>query len=88
MTAKRKRIEFKVSAPKAKKVQLAGTFNNWSESADPMKKEKSGTWKKVKMLPQGLYEYKYIIDGEWMLDPECSNTVPNEHGTYNSLFEV
>ena len=34
-----------------------------------MKRDKTGTWKKVKMLLQGRYEYKFIIDGEWMLDP-------------------
>jgi 1,4-alpha-glucan branching enzyme len=88
MAPKRKRIEFKILAPEAKQVLLSGTFNQWSESSDPMKRDKTGTWKKVKMLLQGIYEYKFIVDGEWTLDPGCSDTVPNQHGTVNNVIEV
>jgi 5'-AMP-activated protein kinase regulatory beta subunit len=88
MTSKRKRVAFTVSAPKAKKVLLAGTFNLWSDSADPMKREKSGPWKKIKMLPPGTYEYKFIVDGEWTLDPDCPNTVFNQHGTLNNVIAI
>ena len=53
-----------------------------------MKRDKTGTWKKVKMLLQGIYEYKFIVDGEWMLDPGCGDTAPNQHGTFNNVIEV
>ena len=88
MAPKRKRFEFKILAPEAKQVLLSGTFNQWSESSDPMKRDKTGTWKKVKMLLQGRYEYKFIVDGEWMLDPGCGDTAPNQHGTFNNVIEV
>jgi 1,4-alpha-glucan branching enzyme len=88
MTAKKKRIEFGIIAPEAEQVLLAGSFNEWSEGADPMKKDQTGTWKKTKILPQGTYEYKFIVDGVWTLDPNCDKSVPNRHGTYNSVIDV
>jgi 1,4-alpha-glucan branching enzyme len=88
MAVKRVRFEFKVSAPDAKEVMLAGTFNDWSRSSDPMKKDKTGTWKKIKMLPQGTHEYKYVVDGIWMLDRENPRTALNQYGTRNNVVEV
>ncbi len=88
MATKGKRIEFRIVAPEAHQVLLAGTFNHWSESADPMKKDQTGVWKKVKLLSNGNYEYKFIIDGEWMIDPSCCDTALNEHGTLNSVIRL
>lgn len=88
MTAKKVRVEFKVSAPQAQKVLLAGSFNKWSDRTDLMKKDKAGAWIKIKMLPQGTHEYKYIIDDVWTTDPDGARTVPNRYGTDNSIIEV
>jgi 1,4-alpha-glucan branching enzyme len=83
-----KRIEFNIIAPQAETVCLCGSFNNWSEISDPMKKHADGTWKKVKMLSGGTYEYKFLVDGEWTLHPECHDTTPNEWGTENNVLRV
>jgi 1,4-alpha-glucan branching enzyme len=88
MTAKKKRVEFKIFVPEAGQVLLAGSFNKWSESSDPMKKDHTGTWKKVKMLPAGKYEYKFIVDCVWMLDPQCHDIVSNQYGTENNVIQV
>ncbi|UCF30970.1 MAG: glycogen-binding domain-containing protein [bacterium] len=88
MAAKRKRVEFKILAPQAEKVLLAGTFNQWSSSTDPMRRDSTGTWKKIKLLPHGRHEYKFIVDGMWTLDPGCPDTVPNQHGTQNNLIDL
>ena len=88
MKPKKKRIEFKIMVPEAKLVMLSGTFNKWSESSDSMKRDNTGTWKKVKILSHGIYEYKFIVDGEWTLDPECDNVILNQHGTYNNVIDV
>jgi hypothetical protein len=53
-----------------------------------MKKDGTGTWKKVKMLPQGNHEYKFIVDGLWRLDPKRNKRVPNPYGTNNSVMDV
>lgn len=88
MAAKNKRVEFRILAPEAVEVLLSGTFNKWSETSDPMKKDDAGVWKKIKVLPWGRHEYKFIVDGKWMLDPLCGNTAPNEHGTLNSVIHL
>jgi 1,4-alpha-glucan branching enzyme len=86
MKEKSKRVEFRIFAPQAENVHLCGSFNNWSQSADPMKKDSAGTWKKTKMLSMGTHEYKFLVDGEWTLDPECHDTTSNEFGTENNVI--
>lgn len=81
-------IYFAFHAPGARKVCLAGTFNNWNPNSMPMKKEKDGTWKiNVKLTP-GKYEYKYVVDGTWAQDVPCAESVRNSFGTYNCVIGV
>lgn len=88
MSTHKVHVEFKIAAPEADQAFLAGSFNNWSPTADPMKKDKSGVWKKAKKLPPGTYQYKFIVDGVWLLDPLGTDTVSNEHGTANNVVHV
>lgn len=88
MKEKRKRIEFRITAPQAQNVHLCGSFNNWSENLDLMKKDSAGTWKKIKMLPEGTHEYKFLVDGDWTLDPDCQDTHPNAFGTKNNIIHL
>ena len=85
---KKKRVIFKVFAPDAQKVVLAGSFNKWSQDSDAMKKDETGTWKKTKMLPKGTYEYKFIVDGEWTCDPNCGDVVCDDQGSENNQIVV
>jgi hypothetical protein len=39
-------------------------------------------------LAPGRYEYRFIVDGEWMADPLAKDFVPNPFGGQNSLLEV
>ncbi len=73
--------------PDAKEVVLAGSFNNWNERALLMNKTGDG-WELRAELPAGRYEYKFIVDGKWMHDPENPEKVKNEHETFNSVLEV
>jgi chromosome partitioning protein len=83
-------IEFKVKAPEAKSVLLAGDFNNWEPQKTPMNLiTKDGVWKASILLPKGKeYQYKFVIDGQWCADPE--NEVKKEvfAGDYNSIVRV
>jgi hypothetical protein len=71
----------------AKEVILSGTFNNWNEKDFKMVKT-GNEWKLTLQLPAGIYEYKFIVDGEWITDPENNFKVPNPHQTYNSILLV
>lgn len=66
--------EFTCQAPDAKSVYLAGTFNDWSESGTPLKKNRNGNWSTILSLPPGRYEYKFLIDGRWC----CSSDSKDE----------
>jgi len=81
-------IDFAFHAPKAKKVCIAGTFNNWNPNSMPLKKEKDGTWRIKLKLSSGKYEYKYLVDGMWAQDVPCTESVPNSFGTYNCVIGV
>ena len=81
-------VEFKLLAPKAKKVSIAGTFNNWDTSASVAQKDTKGNWQVKLSLKPGRYEYKFVVDGNWMNDPKSSSSVYNSFGSQNSLIEI
>jgi 1,4-alpha-glucan branching enzyme len=81
-------IEFTFTAPKAKKVCIAGNFNDWNMTSMPMKKSADGIWKiKLKLSP-GKYEYKFVVDGMWVNDFADLETAPNPFGTCNCFVSV
>jgi hypothetical protein len=48
----------------------------------------SGHYKTVIALAPGTYEYKFVVNGEWRVDPKCPDCVPNECGSRNSVMAV
>ncbi|MCX6281221.1 MAG: hypothetical protein NTU51_04605 [Bacteroidetes bacterium] len=50
-------------------VNVAGNFNAWNRSELSMKKIKGG-WQLPYVLAPGNYEYKFILDGRWITDPD------------------
>lgn len=83
------RIQFSYSDPAAQEVTVAGDFNNWS-LADPyrLKKEESGRWSLSLPLEPGKYRYKFVVDGQWRVDPSNPNKETGELGEKNSVLEV
>ncbi|MBZ4650613.1 isoamylase early set domain-containing protein [Thermosipho sp. (in: thermotogales)] len=70
----------------AQQVYLAGNFNNWSVSANPMVNE-NGVWKiSLELLP-GEYQYKFVVDGSrWIEDPDAPSYVDDGYGGKNGAF--
>ena len=83
--SKKIKTEFALSAPAAKSVKLAGSFTDWGNGAVELRKLKNGVWKKAISLEPGCHQYKFIVDGEWQDDPECSEMISNEHGGHNCV---
>ncbi|MFA5410355.1 MAG: isoamylase early set domain-containing protein [Candidatus Omnitrophota bacterium] len=83
-----KPVLFKLDAPQAKRVSLAGNFNNWNIKSHPAKKDAKGSWSLKLNLKPGRYEYKFFIDGNWVNDPRCGGCVGNAFGTQNCIVEV
>ncbi len=82
-----KPIDFILNKPDAKSVVIAGTFNGWDLKRTPLRKEAAG-WKTTLWLPPGRYEYKFVVDGQWMNDPKEQDSAPNEFGGTNSVLMV
>jgi chromosome partitioning protein len=82
-------ILFVLNAPNAQNVYLTGEFTNWSREGIRMEKDgKTGFWKAVLHLEPGEYEYRFIVDGVWIKDPNNTDSVLNEFGQENSLLIV
>jgi 1,4-alpha-glucan branching enzyme len=80
--------EFKLYAPQAKKVSVAGSFNSWDVRKSPAKKDTKGAWLVKLKLKPGRHEYKFVVDGNWITDPNCTHSVWNAVGSQNSLIEI
>ena len=81
-------VRFELIAPSAREVFLAGTFNNWKCGAMPMSRAEGGKWVAELTLHHGVYEYRFVVDGEWKLDPSNMESVHNPFGESNSLLII
>ena len=88
MCSSAKTMEFRLYAPNAKRVSLAGDFNKWSTRTLPAKKDASGNWAIKTSLKPGRHEYKFFVDGNWMDDPRCTWRVPNTFGSQNCVIDT
>lgn len=82
------RQTFAIKAPAALSVQLVGDFTHWQKSPIQLHKEAGGIWKTTVELPPGTHHYRFLVDGEWRDDPECTVRVPNPFGSQNSVLKV
>lgn len=73
--------------PNAKSVFLAGDFNGWSPNAFAMKKE-GNEWVATVHLDPGKHLYKFVVDGNWILDPGNKLWEQNEHNSGNSVVWI
>ncbi|GAA4272882.1 hypothetical protein GCM10022258_21760 [Aquimarina gracilis] len=71
----------------ARKVVLSGSFNKWNEDLFTMVRGKD-CWTITLNIRPGEYQYKFIIDGEWIADPLNPNKKLNEFNGYNSIINV
>ncbi len=87
--SKGKRITFQVSAEPGSDVFVAGSFNNWNPTQFRMRDNPgSGHCKTTLVLPPGRHEYKFVVNGEWRVDPNSAEWTPNDQGTMNSVVSV
>jgi 1,4-alpha-glucan branching enzyme len=69
----------------AKTVVLAGDFNNWSPNGFAMQKQ-GNEWIIEQHLLPGKHQYKFVVDGKWIVDPANELREPNEFGEENSVL--
>ncbi|ARN55966.1 alpha-amylase family glycosyl hydrolase [Sedimentisphaera salicampi] len=67
---------FRVWAPNADTVNVAGDFNYWNSSATPLYSESGGWWSADVNGADEADEYRYVIDGDlWKSDPRAFDVV-------------
>ena len=69
-----------------KAVFLAGDFTGWQPVR--MRRQRNGTFVLIVPLDVGEYQYKFIVNGEWVTDPDNDAYAPNPYGTFNSVVGV
>lgn len=69
----------------ARLVSVAGEFNGWQELGHIMQR-RNGVWTTKIKLDPGTYEYKFVVDGVWIVDP--ANPKHVYEGNHNSVIEV
>jgi 1,4-alpha-glucan branching enzyme len=83
-----KRQTFRFTAPDATSVLLVGDFTHWEQNPIPLNKDKRGTWTASVQLAPGKHTYRFIVNGEWRDDPECTLRVPNPFGSQDMIREA
>jgi hypothetical protein len=64
-------VRFVLVAPEARRVSVAGTFNQWDAAATPLvRTADAGVWAATLSLPAGEHQYAFVVDGaRWVPDP-------------------
>jgi len=65
---------------KADKVEIAGNFNSWKPDTEPIYHFEGTNYEVTLASPEGVYEYKYLIDGKWYPENRNSKLVIGENG--------
>ena len=76
-------FRFEAGEKRHARVAVAGSFNGWNSDAIVLEETSPGVFERYVPLPSGTHEYKFIVDGEWTLDP--ANPEKNGNGS-NSLI--
>src|SRR5437868_14836698 len=77
-------VEFRLLARDAQSVAVAGNFNKWNAGKMPLR-EDGEYWTSKVALPRGRYEYRFVVDGTWMNDPNAMEVAANPFGSINSV---
>src|SRR3990167_2210026 len=70
-----------------KQIKLAGSFNDWTEYI-PLELDSDGYHQVQLDLPEGIHQYKLIVDGEWKCDNQAPILVEPLSGYKNNYVSV
>lgn len=82
------RIRLTWEASEDSLVEISGLDIGWGQKIPLNFNPSQGIWLLEKDLPEGHYEYKYIVDGEWTLNTSELTTRPNGDGHVNNYIDV
>ena len=68
-------------------IYVMGNFNDWNRKSHKMNYS-SGKYSFNMNFTPGIYQYKFVVDGAEILDPNNLDSIPNGLGGWNNHFEV
>jgi hypothetical protein len=78
-------VQFRLEAPEATAVQVAGTFSEW-EPRHSLVEVAPGVWTATVPVRAGVHEYAFVVDGEdWRVDPYAPQVNDSFGGVNNRL---
>lgn len=88
-TEPREVVHFELSAPRASRVALVGSFNEWNPVATPLSRDPAtGKWIVSLRLPPGRHVYAFVVDGDVTADPAAPRAADDDFGSTNSVVLV
>ena len=70
----------------ADSVFVVGDFNDWDRAALPMRQDAQGQWKAaIEVLAGGIYQFRYLCNGDWINDNQADAYYANDFGGHNSV---
>ncbi|KVI09671.1 phosphoglucan phosphatase DSP4, amyloplastic isoform X1 [Cynara cardunculus var. scolymus] len=85
---KKRSITFTWNGDNCSMVEISGLDMGWDQKIPLKYDEKHGSWILHRDLLEGRYEYKYIVDGEWMTNKYEPVTPVNKDGHINNCILV
>lgn len=83
------RVVFRYHDNLARRVFLAGEFNDWSRTEAPYERQKDGSWRvEIDLPPGGRYRYKLFVDDHWRPDPGNASRDVDPFGAFDSILTV
>ncbi len=84
-----KEVTFAMESSAARDIYVAGDFNDWQlNDGSKLARGENGFWEKRITLPHGKYRYRFVVDGEWTVDPKNQAREINPFGSFNSVMEI
>jgi hypothetical protein len=82
------KTEFRLKVPGwPNSIAVAGSFNGWQPL--PMNFDaRRHSWVHRLALAPGEYEYKFVVDGQWLMDPQNPMSSTDASGHTNSVMRV
>jgi hypothetical protein len=83
-------VRLMFDAPDARRVAVAGDFNQWSVEATPLSRDaRSRRWQVTLAVRDGEHRYAFVVDGtRWVPDPRAERSVRGEDGRIYSLLNL
>jgi hypothetical protein len=78
-------VLFRYDEGRRTRVEVAGDFSGWLPV--PLYRSEGGFLRHV-VIPPGRYQYRFIVDGEWTLDPSNNVTENSPAGRANNVLVV